>query len=179
MIYGNTAFVYGLLGCITAAFFAVAEGVARRSAGYAVVGVLLGMVSGAVFGALGGAAAQYIEPAQINVGRMVRTILMHGAGWSITGLGVGLGCTLPSWRWKTTGLAVLGGIVGGAVSALLFCTLAGLLFSGFNTDLAVPAGSGPRLFWFVLTASLMAIVVGGLRDSRPRRARQSPPATAA
>ncbi|MEX2120305.1 MAG: hypothetical protein WD847_11980 [Pirellulales bacterium] len=177
--YGNTAVVYGLFGGIVAAFFAVAEGAARRSAGYAVVGVLLGLLSGAVFGALGAGAGRFIETTEPSVERMVKTMMMHAAGWSITGLGVGLGFTIASWRGKTIGLAVLGGVVAGGVSGLLFPILAGLLFTGSNTDQIVPAGSGARLFWFVLTASLMAIVVGGLRGTRPRRARQPAPATSA
>jgi hypothetical protein len=180
IMYANTAVVYGLFGGIVAAFFAVAEGAARRSAGYALVGALLGLVIGAVFGALGGGVGQFIqmstEPA---VDRMVKTMMVHAAGWSITGLGVGLGFAIASWRGKIIGLAVLGGIVAGGVSALLFSILAGLLFTGFNTDLVVPAGSGARLFWFVLTSSLMAIVVGGLRGTRPRRAPQPAPATSA
>lgn len=183
--FGNVVFVYTVFGAIVAATFAVAEGIWRKRPDFCAVGLLTGLGLGAVFGAAGGAIVTMVFrnslPALMddwirshNVPfNMVRTMVAHGVGWAITGLGIGLGLALPTLRGRIIIQAPFAGMVGGLVSALIYVPVVATLDKTAQTDLMVAPPGWNRFAWFLTTAGLMGLIVGGLGKSR----RPAAPAT--
>lgn len=180
--FGNIAFVFAVFGALIGAAFAAAEGLARKRPGFIALGLLLGATLGGGFGAMGGAMVKIVFEYPVPESMhglmrdpnfpfdMIKTMLMHAIGWGITGLGIGLGLGLTTWRAKVIVQAPFAAVVGGAISALVYGFVVALLVKTAQTDLMVPHPGWNRLGWFLMTAGLMGLVVGGLGKSRRPKA---------
>lgn len=175
--FGNVAFVFAVFGAIVSAGFVVTEGIARKRPVFAALGLLVAAGLGGAFGAGAGAAVKiaYEYPLPDSWDdwirnpnfpfQMVKTMAVHGIGWGIVGLGIGLGLALPTGRARVFFRAPFAALIGGMISALVYGFVVALLFKTAQTDLMVPRGTWNRLAWFLVTAGLMGLVVGGLGKS--------------
>jgi hypothetical protein len=97
---------------------------------------------------------------------MATSIIMQAAGWTLAGLGIGLGSTLPTWRCRTIAMATAGGALGGLLGALVYPMAVGMLFPQFKTDMVVPPEGANRIAWLLTTAGFMGLLMGGLGRKR-------------
>lgn len=170
----NPAVLLAIFAAAHAAMLAIVEGVARRSTKYVLVGVVSGVLIGGGLGAAAGWLAQSVFDLPMHqLIDMAKTVVVQATCWSLTGLGIGIGFTLPAWRRKAICSGAVGAVVGGLLAALIFGPAAALTFQLANTDTLVPQQSVQRLMWLLTAAVLMGFAAGGL--GRPRKTKSQNP----
>jgi hypothetical protein len=164
----NWMYGYALFGGILSAALSATEGAARRSLIRLLAGLVVGALLGALFGWGAGYAASVIYSGNfLEVDPMIRTMLFQACAWVVLGIGVGLATAAPAGSMRVIGKAVLGAVLGGLISAMLYPILAAYLFPTDHSDRVVPAGLGNRLFWVGLTSGLMGLLLGWQGSTLP------------
>lgn len=165
------AVVFGIVGLLVAGLLGFVEGIAKKSIGLAILGLLAGLVLGAGLGAAGGAAAQMSSAwlssvnapapntnmANVMQMEMANTMVMHGVGWGLLAVAVGLAVGLPSLRVGVIARSIGGAILGGALASLLFSPALALFASGHDMDF-IPEDSMIFMCWIVSAAVLIGTV---------------------
>jgi hypothetical protein len=169
----NAGGVFALAGATIAVLLAFSEGITRRSVLYVTTGIVSGVVFGGGLGIAGGFAALWLSrqpmeglanllsswPGLID---MATTILVQAAGWTVTGLGIGLGTALPAWRWRAIAKGMAGGMLGALLAAIVYTPIVGIFFPQFQTDMLLPPESANRFGWLLTSAGLIGLLIGGL-----------------
>lgn len=170
----NNTLALAVLGLAVCGLFGLTLGIARKSTGDALVGLLLGSILGAILGAGGAQAGTFVEgrlkPMQF-VAPEIQTVLMHATTWISVGIAVGATIGFHSRRPRALVRAVVAGMLGGALAACLYSPTAALLFPLDQAELLVPAGNANRLYWIGLFVLTTAAVVQYENVRSPKRAR--------
>jgi hypothetical protein len=166
--YRNILLAIGLTGAAFAGLFGLGEGLARRSAGRAIIGLIAGAVLGGALGTLGGGVLQWVNGRMVmmEVAIMYRTLTMHAIAWGLIGLAVGLATSLPGRQLRTIALTSLLALMGGVLAAVLFIPVSTLLvfMTSANQDLAIPDGTWGRLCWTALAGIAIGLLLGLARE---------------
>jgi hypothetical protein len=158
------AAVCGLLGA--------SLGLSRRSAMWAVVGLLLGAVIGAITGIVAGFSGQFIAETRpifrfdADVVQLLKTMGYHALIFAVLGLGVGITFAVQA-RFVGAISAVFISMLAGLGAALVFTPIVSVVFPLADTTYVVPPGSAARLLWFLIPAGFIGAALS-LAD-RPLR----------
>lgn len=155
---GDVGVVLALFGLGVGVAFGLGVGIARRSIASGLVGMLLLGAVGASAGYGAGFASEWIfediHSRQMASSNM-KTSVVHGVGFGIIGLALGL--CFPHDSLRTRLLRALCGALGGVVAGLIFVRACGAVFPLANTNFVVPKGAYPRLLWFEVGAVFIAL----------------------
>lgn len=170
MNFKNAVILMGGIGGVLGGAFGLIVCVGRRLGKSSIRMMLSTVLNGAVFGLIAGGAGIWIQAlARDNMAPGATSppeqmiLLMHGAIWLISGLGVGCGLLIGgsgSWRTRLEFAVILGlvGMVGGC----LFPIVAGVLIPAVNSTGPIPLidPSAGRILWLTLPALLMGLAIG-------------------
>ena len=166
----NETIAFGTLGGLLGLFLGTAGGLVRGSIRLTIAAALLGLLLG---GAIGtglslGALQLYNEHRDENLPDLLPVILLHlaifGGIGATAGLAFGVG-TGAKGAWKT---AMIGGLGGAIVGAILADCGGALMFPNAKTNLPISETPLSRLFYRQVVA--FAIFIGtGLAVADPRR----------
>ncbi|MCW5874343.1 MAG: FHA domain-containing protein [Anaerolineales bacterium] len=162
-VYLSEVVVGGLIGFCIGALIGASEGVALRSAGYALRAGLLNGLFGLVGGAIGLPLA---EAAFQTLGGEAWT---RAVGWAVFGgfIGAGLGFSSGSQMWKPALGGLLGGALGGALLELARVRLADALIGkaiGLGL-LGAAIGALIALIVLLLSRAWLEVVSGKLKGT--------------
>lgn len=177
----NVLAAFGLMGGMLGLAFALATAIRHRSARLAIFGVVSGLVLGAAGGVLGGwCAAEVAET--LGQGALVPAEYRHfnptiarACGWSLIGLGAGLGFSLPLANRRAVAQAAIGGLVGGLLAAPCYQAIIGVvgMFAQVSGAEQVVADQAlARAVWLGTAGVVVGLAVGlaGSTSSRPAKA---------
>lgn len=172
--YINPSLLFASFACVISVAFAIAEGLARRSVKFALLGSGSGALVSSGFGALGGLLGQWVFDLPLyELIDLARSIVVQATCWCLVGFGAGLGFSLPTRRWRAIFLAATGAVAGALLAALIFGPASALVVQLANTETLVPLKSTQQLMWLGTAAVFMGCVAGGL--ARPRKAKAPSP----
>lgn len=163
--FKNGALDNAELGALMGLAMGLAGGLIRRSIGGAVVAALVGLVLGSLLGAVMPAvlfpiyyaARQYSATTEPD---LLISLLMHGGIWACLGAAGGLSFALGLGPRGRLGRAVLGGLLGAFVAALLYEALCAVMFPLAGAGDPIPQSWEPRVFSRMLVPVLSALAVG-------------------
>jgi hypothetical protein len=173
----NAMLNFGIFGCCLGTCLGLFSAIADRGTLVFILrSVLYGAGLGAVSGVAGGALAAWMaltleSSKQMDI--MLRSTLIHSAGWVVPGLVCGLILSLTS-RERRVALLMVGGVIGGLVAGGLYEPVAGILFQLDRTDIPMPEGTGNKYLFLAMGSVLMAIgarsatVLPSVRVASPR-----------
>lgn len=181
----NSAVVFASAGSLMGALLGLMAGFRRRAA----IACFSGAVFGAVFGALAswcvlGLADQpfdaIVDPTE-NHAEMVKWTIIHAIAWTITGFGVGLGCSLPWASWSEMGRKTAGAMLGGLIAGPCFHVLISLIelvkpMGG--TEMLVPDRHFMQLVWLASAGVLIGLLAGSLGVKAPKKPKPTTAASA-
>lgn len=165
----NCAAVFALAGSLMGASLGLMAGFRRRAA--------IACFSGAVFGAVSGALASWcvlglvdqsfdaiVDPRE-NYADMAKWTIIHAIAWTITGFGVGFGCSLPWASWAEMGRKTAGAMLGGLIAGPCFHVLISLIelvkpMGG--SEMLVPDRHFMQLIWLATAGVLIGLLAGSL-----------------
>lgn len=181
----NCAAVFALAGSLMGAMLGLTAGFRRRAA--------IACFSGAVCGAVGGALAGWcvlgladqsfdaiVDPTQ-NHADMVKWTIIHAIAWTITGFGVGLGCSLPWASWAEMGRKTAGAMLGGLIAGPGFhvlISLIELIKPMGGTEMLVPDRPFIQLIWMATAGVLIGLLAGSLGVKAAKKPKPAPAASA-
>lgn len=140
------------------ALLGLASGLAGQSPKSAIRAALLGLFLG---GVSGGVAALAVIPIHSRlliepVSEFLTTFVAHAGIWmpigAAAGLALGLGSNLDA---RQTRLAIVGGLLGAAIAAILYEVAGALAFPLAETDLPISKSPGSRFLARILLALLV------------------------
>lgn len=177
----NYAVLFALAGSLMGAGLGLT---ARRRAA-------IGCFSGAVFGAVFGALASWcvlrladqpfdaiVDPKE-NYAEMVKWTIVHAIAWTITGFGVGLGCSLPWASWTEMGRKTAGAMLGGLIAGPCFhvlISLIELIKPMGGTEMLVPDRPFNQLIWMATAGGLIGLLAGSLGVKAAKKPKPAPAA---
>ena len=146
--FTNPSLLFAAIAASSAVAFAIAEGLARRSMKFAALAAISGAVLSSGIGAAGGWLAEWVF--ELPLHRLVdlaKSVVVQATCWSLVGLGVGLGFSLPTWRRRVIGAASVGAVAGGLLASLLYGPASAIFAQMADTDALVPKHPIHRLTW--------------------------------
>ena len=165
----NSAVSYAVLGGL----LAFGAGVAARlifsghslpqSLPFGLVGLALGACGG-------GASAYWFTPmylSQMESADVTRSILIHLGIWGTIGGGAGIALGTASKDRSVLGHALIGGILGGAVAAVLFDIVGGFMPLA-HTERPLSEETGTRLASHLLIGLAVTLGIALVTSQRPR-----------
>ena len=172
----NATLAHGLQGAILGLALGIAGGLAGGSARRAAVAGLIGLVAGGVLGA-GASFASFTLLFRTNVttrGDLLPSLLSHAGAWMPLGAASGLAFGLGLGGRGRIGRALIGGLVGAGVAALLYDTIGSIVFPLGKTSEPIAATAPARLFaqgCVGLCTALGSAILSETAGQAPRRIR--------
>lgn len=156
----NAAIVYGTLGALTGLALGVVAGLTIGSPRKAVVAGVAGALLAGVAAAL---PCPWVAPLHrryydLAEPSLTLPVMIHGAIWTAMGLGAGAGLGLGLGGGRKALLGAIGGLIGGALAAVVYNTLIAVFFAGeFVVDLPISPHGPARLLACLLVPSSVAL----------------------
>ncbi len=171
---GNAVLALAWTGALLAGFMAVGEGVARRSARAALLGLAGCALIGALFGSLAGWAghsvSQLIRTSPQLVSNLPRIVVVQMTIWAVLGGGVGLALGCLTGCARNGFVLLLGGVLAGAFAGMIYPITAAYLMPTFQTEQMIPQAGAGALLWLGTAAFFLGVV---LPEMKTRRIRQT------
>ena len=104
----------------------------------------------------------------ITLDDLKQTILSQACMWGLTGLGIGLGL---GRNLKTSIVAGISGLVGGALAAMLYGVGMAVIAPNAGTFLPFPEAKFDRAIWMVFAAAIIALTIGMGTGERAKKAK--------
>jgi hypothetical protein len=169
----NASFVFGLLGALTAAGVAVAEGFRRKSILTIVVFGVLCTAGGAVLGAAAGYAGnlmfQYFQ-GRPDIKELNRAIYLCVSILGMVGAGVGISIGVLLGRRIGTALnCFFGGLLAGVGAGFAYPVLCALAIPGTDTNVLIPIGQTDLLLWCCLTTVFIGMIIPALATKKKKK----------
>lgn len=174
---GNYAVHFATCGALLGLALGVI-GASRNNALSNAQAILGGVVGGALLAGLGGFLLGQIAALGIEndwqttrlfgfqVDPFIQTTLLQCFIWACVGIGIGLGCTLPSISLARILKGIQGGLIGGVLAGTLYSVIAAVFFSTSGAIDFVPKESMERTVWAILCGlSVYAGLVFALKST--------------
>jgi hypothetical protein len=161
----NASAAYGMLGLLLGGALGLVAGLARRSAGSALIASLVGVLAGAATGvgmsvALIPVFFRLVDPES----GMLLGLLIHAGIWAPIGAAAGLAFGVGLGGRKWIALAMVGGLAGAALGTMAFEVINALAFPDARLDNPIPSDRKSRILGAfcvtILTAMGAALGVG-------------------
>jgi hypothetical protein len=161
MLCGNYTIHFATCGALLGLALG-ALGATRNNALSNVAAILGGVVGGALLAGLGGFLLGQFASFGIEndwqttrflgfqVDPFIQTTLLQCFIWAFIGIGIGLGCTTPSFSFARILKGIQGGLIGGAVAGTIYSVIAAVFFSTSSAIDFVPKEQMERTIWAIL-----------------------------
>lgn len=161
----NSAAVFAGFGLLLGASLGLAGGWRR-----AALACISGAAGGAIFGGLANwcamaladqSFARVIDPAK-PYHEIAKWTIVHATAWTLVGLGVGFGCSLPWATWRDVGRGTVAAALGGLLAApcfQIFMTLIEVIAPIGGTDALIPDRGIGQFVWMATAAVLIGVAM--------------------
>jgi hypothetical protein len=169
----NAAVYFGILGGALAMVVGLAGGLARGSLRSGIVAAIVGLLLG---GSVGAAAVVIIAPfyhhelernPELESDMLAQPILMHAGIWAAIGAATGTALGIGLGRPRLIPSTLLGGLVGGAMAAMAYEIIGGLVFLTGTSEAISP--KWPVRLTVALSGSIFVATLAAFAAVSPTR----------